>query len=384
MSNLITTALQSFAPEIISRLANSLGLSPLLAQQGLNAVVPVLFGGALKQSTTASGAEGLVAAISKLDPDRVANIGAESAPVEADGEMGGDVVSTLLGGGGASQGILGSLSSLVGLPSGATSSLAGIAAPLVLGTIGKAIGGTPTPGAVQSLLAGQRSDIFSALPPGIAALLGLGTQQNSDVASPPPIQAAGRKWWPWLLGALVLLGLIYGLTQCSRKEATEQAPATLAAEPATTRPATEALSLPDGTSISVPPGSIGYQLATFLASNDPAPKTFVFDNLTFSTGSNALTPESAAAVAAIASILKAYPSATAAIIGYTDNQGDPAANRTLSESRAKVVTQALIAAGLDAGRLQAKGLGEGSPVADNSTEEGRAKNRRTELTITKK
>lgn len=383
MSNLVTTALQSFAPDIVSRLASSLGVSPALTRQGLNAIIPALFGGALKQSATASGAEGLAAAIGGIDPDRVADIATGPVPVDAASGIGGEAVSALLGGG-ASQGILGSLASLVGLPSEATSSLAGIAAPLVLGTIGKAITGTPTPGAVQSLLAGQRSNILSALPSGAGALLGLGTPQSSGVSTSAPAPTSVLKWWPWLLGALALLGLIYGLTQCSPKDAAEQIPAPLPAGSSATESGTAALKLPDGTSISVLPGSIGYQLATFLASSDPAPKTFVFDNLTFSTGSDTLTSESGATVSTIASILKAYPNAAAAVVGYTDNRGDPAANRILSEGRAKVVTQALVTAGIDAGRLLAKGLGEGSPIADNGAEEGRAKNRRTELTITKK
>ncbi len=65
--------------------------------------------------------------------------------------------------------------------------------------------------------------------------------------------------------------------------------------------------------------------------------------------------------------------------GYTDNVGDPAANRNLSEQRAAAVVGALTGAGIDASRLKAVGFGQDKPVADNNSEEGRAKNRRVEL-----
>lgn len=65
--------------------------------------------------------------------------------------------------------------------------------------------------------------------------------------------------------------------------------------------------------------------------------------------------------------------------GYTDNVGAPKSNRSSSEARAKSVVAALVAKGIAAARLTASGFGQERPVADNSTEEGRAKNRRVEL-----
>jgi outer membrane protein OmpA-like peptidoglycan-associated protein len=65
--------------------------------------------------------------------------------------------------------------------------------------------------------------------------------------------------------------------------------------------------------------------------------------------------------------------------GHTDNQGSAAANQSLSEKRAQAVVAWLSAHDVPAGRLTAKGLGQAQPVADNSTEDGRAKNRRVEL-----
>lgn len=65
--------------------------------------------------------------------------------------------------------------------------------------------------------------------------------------------------------------------------------------------------------------------------------------------------------------------------GHTDNVGTPASNKTLSEARAKSVVTAIVSQGISADRLTPVGFGQDKPVADNTTEEGRAKNRRVEL-----
>ncbi len=67
------------------------------------------------------------------------------------------------------------------------------------------------------------------------------------------------------------------------------------------------------------------------------------------------------------------------IEGHTDNVGDPAANKKLSSDRANAVMNALIAKGIDKSRLSSVGWGQEKPVADNGTDEGRAKNRRVEI-----
>jgi OmpA-OmpF porin, OOP family len=65
--------------------------------------------------------------------------------------------------------------------------------------------------------------------------------------------------------------------------------------------------------------------------------------------------------------------------GHTDNTGNPAANKTLSNARAKAVAEAIAAAGISSNRLDPVGYGQERPIADNRTEEGWAKNRRVEL-----
>ena len=79
-------------------------------------------------------------------------------------------------------------------------------------------------------------------------------------------------------------------------------------------------------------------------------------------------------------MLQAHPDLKLAVKGHTDNVGTPADNLKLSEARAKTVMAALVKEqGIDAGRLQAKGLGSTKPAAVNTTAEGRQNNRRVEL-----
>ena len=69
------------------------------------------------------------------------------------------------------------------------------------------------------------------------------------------------------------------------------------------------------------------------------------------------------------------------VVGHTDSQGSDAYNQKLSERRASSVAAFLLSNGLAPEKLTSQGLGESQPVADNSTEEGRAQNRRVELQI---
>jgi outer membrane protein OmpA-like peptidoglycan-associated protein len=146
----------------------------------------------------------------------------------------------------------------------------------------------------------------------------------------------------------------------------------------------EQLRFPDGTTITVIPGSINAELHRFLTSNEATPKTFVFDRLNFETGTAALTPASNPTVDSMASILRAYPAVTVRLEGYTDDQGDLEPNQALSEARARRVADMLIARGVDVARIETVGYGETRPVASNDTEAGRGQNRRIELVVTRK
>ena len=100
----------------------------------------------------------------------------------------------------------------------------------------------------------------------------------------------------------------------------------------------------------------------------------------FDTGKSELKPESDAAVAEIAKLLKADPSLKVYVVGHTDNTASLDLNTKLSQARAEAVVQALVAKqGIAADRLIGRGVGPLSPVSGNDSEEGRARNRCVEL-----
>lgn len=101
----------------------------------------------------------------------------------------------------------------------------------------------------------------------------------------------------------------------------------------------------------------------------------------FATGKAELNPDSVARLNAVAEILKRCADAKAEISGHTDNQGDAADNRELSQRRAQAVLDWLVKADIAVGRISARGYGDTQPRAGNDTAEGRAKNRRIEFKL---
>jgi len=103
---------------------------------------------------------------------------------------------------------------------------------------------------------------------------------------------------------------------------------------------------------------------------------FVTNNILFDTGKATLKPESLGEIQKVADYMKKNPQARFEVQGHTDNQGSDKINDPLSQQRAETIVKALVAMGCDEFNLRAVGKGSHEPVADNSTETGRAKNRR--------
>jgi OOP family OmpA-OmpF porin len=99
----------------------------------------------------------------------------------------------------------------------------------------------------------------------------------------------------------------------------------------------------------------------------------------FDNNSAELRPESHDYLDQVATRLNELPSITGVIEGHTDSNGSADYNQDLSERRAKSVRDYLVSKGVAASRFTAEGLGELQPVADNTTAEGRAQNRRVVL-----
>lgn len=106
---------------------------------------------------------------------------------------------------------------------------------------------------------------------------------------------------------------------------------------------------------------------------------FVTNNILFETGKATLKPESMAEIQKVAEYMKKNPTARFEVQGHTDSQGSDAVNDPLSQQRAEAVVKALEGLGVDGFNLKAVGKGSHEPIADNSTDVGRAKNRRVEF-----
>ena len=105
------------------------------------------------------------------------------------------------------------------------------------------------------------------------------------------------------------------------------------------------------------------------------------EGVTFDVASYSLKPEFRATLDKVADSLKQYPDSLIDVYGHTDSTGSDAYNQTLSENRARTVANYLQMQGVNPSRIRSQGYGETMPVADNTTEAGRAKNRRMEFTV---
>jgi outer membrane protein OmpA-like peptidoglycan-associated protein len=110
-------------------------------------------------------------------------------------------------------------------------------------------------------------------------------------------------------------------------------------------------------------------------------KSVILKNIFFDTDSFNLKPESKRQLAEIMDFMKGNPGLVIEIGGHTDDQGSESHNLILSEKRAEAVVLYLIANGISSARLKSRGYGFSVPMTDNSTEGGRAMNRRTEFRI---
>ncbi|MDQ3048502.1 MAG: OmpA family protein [Bacteroidota bacterium] len=114
-------------------------------------------------------------------------------------------------------------------------------------------------------------------------------------------------------------------------------------------------------------------------------KTYTLNNIYYNTNSANLDPRSMIVIDEFVEFLKANPSIKIEVYGHTDNVGKPQDNLALSADRAFTVRDLLLEKGVDEKRLvNFKGFGSANPIADNSTEAGRSKNRRTEFVIVSK
>ena len=106
---------------------------------------------------------------------------------------------------------------------------------------------------------------------------------------------------------------------------------------------------------------------------------FITYGITFDVGKSTIKPESMGEINRIVQLMNENPTLRFSVEGHTDSTGNAASNQTLSEARSAAIVAKLTELGIAADRLTSSGKGQGSPIADNATDEGRAKNRRVEF-----
>jgi OmpA-OmpF porin, OOP family len=432
--NLLALLKDNLTPEMISKAANLVGEDAGSTATAMSGILPAVLGSVVSKAADADGASGIMSMLSSGGHDGgiMDNLGGMlGGGSGTDGIMsaGSGILTSLLGD--KMGGIVSLISSFAGIKSGSASSLMSLAAPMVMGAIGKQVsGGNMGASGLMSLLAGQKDHIAAAMPAGLGdklgGLLGMGSMlggasslvsgvtnsasktvsEATNYASDVVEEASGGlpKWlMPLLIGAAAIAGLLYFMKGCGKSpveavtstmdSVSTMASAGMDSVASTAGSAVDAmkklfkLKLPDGTEIEVPEGSLEDQIVKFI--QDDAQKIdkktwFNFDRLLFDTGKSTLKAESKEQIDKTVAILKAFPKVNIKIGGYTDNVGKEASNMKLSAERAAVVMDAIVAGGIDKSRLESEGYGALRPVSTNDTEEGRAMNRRIAISVRQK
>ena len=397
-------------PDVLKSASSLVGESESSTRQALNGAVPSVLTGLTNLASSRDGANNLAGLIRDggygAVVDNVRSLFSGGSATTNLLSAGPQLLGTIFGG--RSSAVADLLGRFSGVSSGSATKLMSLAAPLALGVLGKRASaqGLNASGLANSLLS-EKSEIAAAAPAGLSQLLSggpVGVERTVERTVERPTATAlneplhiehfaeptrvpeeprggGIRWLPLALAALAALALLMflrGRTTRSVQNIPSQAVDA-------TKEALSKVELPGGGNISVPQGSINYNLARFLG--DPSanvPKNFVFDHLNFQTASTQLTPESVPTVNDLAQVLKAYPNAQVQLVGHTDSTGTAEANQTLSLDRANAVKSVLVTQGVAADRISTTGSGQDRPVASNDTEEGRARNRRLELNVTSK
>lgn len=394
VQNIIALLKDQLNDNVVGKIAGFLGENKSGVTSAVGSALPSLLLGLMKKGTEPGGAEQLVQTLQEGKHDGA--ILDDLGSVLGGGSATTDLLSsgkTLLGSifGDKASGLGDLIASAGGISKNAGSSLLGMLAPIVMGFLGKTLKsqGDFNAQGLRSLLIGQKEFVKAALPPGVTNLLGVSDLENLGRPAMPVAAAPKKKTWLWIILIIICLLIIWMWRSCGKqtvqdtaKKAGEQVSQTWAA-----LGKFFTKKLPNGVELNIPELGVENKLIAFIedASRPVDDKTwFTFDRLTFETGSATLKPESQEQLKNIAEILKAYPKVTIKLGGYTDTTGDPQANLKLSQQRADTVMADLVKLGVDPGRLKAEGYGQEHPVADNSTEEGRAKNRRIDLRVTGK
>jgi OmpA-OmpF porin, OOP family len=429
--NLIDSAKSLFTTEMVSKASSYLGESESGVAKAISGILPSVLGGLVNKASDNDGAH-VVAKMAQESYSSGIGGGLENFL----GKDGGGLLNKgagLLGGlfGGKIDSLITLISNFAGVKPTSVSSLMSMAAPAVLGMIGKHAS-TNNMGAsgIASLLNSQKDNITSAMPGGLnfsSVLSGFGGNAAStakeavnnatNYANQTTEKASGTMKFllPLLLlaGAAILAWYLFGkgcnnevnavtngadsLIVKTEEVAGDMKDAvvsglgtldTLTGDFNYNLGKNVTIDLPKGAGkLEVGENSTENKLYQFLSDPNAVLDTvkgnwFEFTNVRFKTGGSEITAESMAQIKNMVAITKGYPTAQFKLGGYTDNTGSSAGNISLSQKRAEAVAAILKKLGAGEKSIKsAKGYGPEWPIADNTTPEGRAQNRRVAVNV---
>lgn len=420
LSNLTEMSKDVFTPKVISGISEFSGEESGKINSALNMILPAIVGSMVKKVSNEKGSSEIMKLIRDggydgnilKNPD---NSFSDSSKLNAVIGNSSRSVNFLIGN---KSGELANLvSKETGMENNSAVSLIGIITAVVMSLTGKQLlSDNLNSKGLAEYLSAQRNFLTGLIPEGVSGILGL--QDFSNVFSPMDninylsenSSYGSGKFKPWVLisvCAVLLFALwrIFGtdkppVTKKSgpgKPDSTKVASAIYTNPPLTGDPEMDSLTgtigkfinktLPDGEQIIIAENGVEAMLIDFIEDNTKTADKetwFSFDRILFETGKSNLKSSSDYEIRNIVAIMKAYPDVEIKIGGYTDNTGDENANLRLSKERADAVRNALIEKGVEEEKIRAEGYGSRFPVASNDNNQGRERNRRVDVRITKK
>ena len=407
-SNLLEIINENITGEVVSKLAEFLGESRNNTSSALSSAIPAILAGLVNKSTDTQGASTIFSLLTQSSDVSgiLDNLVAAFSGGEGTSKLlatGASLLNSIFGY--KTDGVADLIANAGGISKTSSNSLLKLLMPVIFGVLGKSVKaeGITNAAGLASFLGQQTGFLKNLLPTGLSSILGLanlsdlGKKTSATTTYVAKERSGGfLRFLPWLLLPLLfLLGwwFLKNLEQPAPEAPVPQVSAPDSSIPMVAAPLIEKAgdffetTLSSGYAIKGTKNGIEDKLIAFIQDTDKAVDEttwFSMDGITFDTDKATLTQASAVQVRNIAEILKAFPNVKIKIGGYTDNTGDAKANLTLSTDRANTIKNVLVAMGIDAARLDAKGYGSEHPVASNETEEGRQQNRRIDVRVTAK
>ena len=355
--SLFTSLLAMLDAHRVDGIAASLGASEHSMLQGLKSSIAAVLGCMASKSGDANALRTMLdlapSAAEDINMSHLARAALDpNSPLISGGRR---VLSGLFGN--SETAVTNAVSTASGLRTSTASTVLAMVAPMVICVLSKRVRleGMNMEG-LGRLLQGESGPVRNALPASLSDLFWPLRTASPVVAQAVEKENPSLSWLPFLALAALIPGLFWLFSHSRRPTA----PQVVSITKVTPSLGTANRTAPD------PVDTVRRALASTV-------------DLRFDTGSAMLQPESEKQLDNIAATLTANPDVHMTVTGHTDNVGAVEQNLQLSQNRANSVMAKLVRKGVSADHLTAEGYGQQDPIADNSTEEGRARNRRVSV-----